>query len=328
MANASSIKQEIQNNFDTTIATEFDINMSKKCIQSTDASQIIKGIKLEGVSDVDIEQVNKANNACALKTFLDMDIINKLSDSAQGALLDKLETTTGLGVSVVNKDQKIINNIRKNVSLKAAVDLTTTCLQQSLQSQNLENISIKDARNINFSQMNEGFSKCLSEGESRLGQFTETETVAETKVESETVQKGFDPLASLADIAGGFGMLGMIMAASPIIISCVIVMVIVVIMMMGRGGGGSTPPSGDLSTPSLDTPSLDTPPTLPYYDLPTDVSIDTQLSQQFPTGDVPTVPAAYGGGFRGGGQYGGVSEQVLGRTGILIRALENFLAGN
>ena len=249
MANVSDVKQLVQNNFTNDINTEFDINLSNNCLSSTDATQTIANLKIQGATDVDITQRNNVQNLCAFKTMLDMNIIQNLSAQAQSGLLDKLNSTVGIGAAVSSKNQDIINNIKNSVNTKAFIDASSKCIQQSLQTQNIKNVTVQDSKNIKIGQINNGINSCISNAAQSVGVSTETKTTTESKAESESTLKGFDPLASLGNLFGGLAAFGILGALSPIIsICCCILLCVGLVMLLGGGltGGKGSGDAGDM----------------------------------------------------------------------------------
>jgi DNA polymerase III alpha subunit (gram-positive type) len=317
MANVSDVKQLVQNTFTNDINTQFDINLSNNCLSSTDATQTMENLKLKGVSDVDITQRNKVQNLCAFKTMLDMNIIQNLSAQAQSNLLDKLNSTVGIGAAVSSKNQDIINTVKNTVNTKAFVDASSKCMQQALQTQKISNVSIEDSKNIKLGQINEGINSCITNAAQQVGVSTESKTTTESKAESETTLKGFDPLAALGNIFAGLASFGLIGMLSPIIgICCCCIVCIGLIMLLGGssvlGGKGGEPSTSDMSVDS------------------TGSAIDSASSAYDTGSSALSLLSKFkkGGAQQGGGDmFDGVTEQMIGRTFLIIEYIGRALMG-
>lgn len=321
MANVSDVKQMVQNNFTNDINTEFDINLSNNCLSSTDATQTMQNLKLQGVSDVDIAQRNNVQNYCAFKTLLDMNIIQSMTAQAQSGLLDKLNSTVGIGAAVSSKNQDIINNVKNTVNTKAFIDASSKCIQQSLQSQNIKNVSIQDSKNVKLGQINNGINSCIADAAQKVGVSSETKTTTESKAESESTLKGFDPLAALGNIFSGLATMGILGALSPVIsICCCILLCVGLVMLLGGGlmggKGGDAGNAGDGSGVSVDDAGN-------VIDTASNVADTASTAKGLFSSALSLVK-------KGGGNeeiYGGVTEQMVGRTFLLIEYIGRALLG-
>lgn len=240
MANVSDIKQTIKTTFSTDISNKFDLDFSSQCVQSTDASQVMSGIKITGATDVDLKQMNQAIGLCALKTVMDMGILDELDVTAKSDLFDKLTSQTGLGVAVTNKTQDIVNEVKTKINTQVAIDMSQKCLQQMIATQELKNITIEDSKRINLSQINSSINQCITDGAAKLLTGSDIKSAADSTAKGDTTVKGMDPLASLAEIMGGSMSMLALMACSPIIISVCCVVAIFVIIPMISGGSKET----------------------------------------------------------------------------------------
>ena len=252
MANVSDIKQLVKNDITNEVNNQLDINLSNNCLASTDASQTIENLKLQGVTDVDITQRNNVQNMCNFKTLLDMNIIQSMTAQSQSNLLDKLNSTVGIGAAVSSKNQEIINNVKNTSNTKAFIDASSKCIQQSLQTQNIKNVTIQDSKNIKLGQINNGINSCITNAAQQVGITTETKTTSESKAESESTLKGFDPLASLGNLFGGLAAFGILGALSPIISICCCILLCVGLVMLLGGGLSAGKGSGDAGDSGID----------------------------------------------------------------------------
>jgi hypothetical protein len=239
MANASKIEQEVKNVYKNELGVNLDIDLSQVCAQSTDARQMMKNIKIKGVVDAEFSQLNKVNNLCALKAILDQEMFNQLSAKSQADLFQKLQQEGGLSVNVSDQSSKVINEIENKVNLEAAINMSKKCLTETLQTQEMSNISVADSKNIKFGQMNSGFNQCITDSAVKIATDSKVDLASVAKMKAEVKQKGFDPLGFLGGLLG----LGLLPLLSPLIISSCVVIGIVIFTML-PGGGGDTGDTG------------------------------------------------------------------------------------
>jgi hypothetical protein len=245
MGQKTDIKQRIQNEIDNKFQTSIAFNIDKKCIQGTDASNIIEDIKIRGGKNITIDQVNSAQSMCALKTVIDNELLGEIQSEAKGALLDILKQESGLGVQVTDKTQDVMNTIKNDVGIDVEFNIAEKCLQDTIAQNRVSGIVMDDVQNVKISQVNSAFNNCIMDEAIKQGVALKAVGKAAADVKGKTEIKGMNPIADLMNGLGGmmsalgFGMMmPLLLAGSPIISCCCIVIAIAAFMMIGGTGGG------------------------------------------------------------------------------------------
>lgn len=256
MGQKTDIKQRIQNEIDSKFNTDIAFNIDKKCIQGTDASNIIEDVRIRGGKNITINQVNEAQSMCALKTVIDQDLASTITNEAKGALLDILKQESGLGVQVTDKTQDVMNKISNEVGVEVEFNIAEKCLQDTIAQNRVSGVVLEDVQNVNISQVNSAFNNCIMDEAIKQGVKAEAGSKASADVKGKTEIKGMNPIADvmkgLSGIMTGLGMgmmIPLLMLGSPIILCCCVVIGFVAFSMMGSGGGeGSSGVSGDVAS--------------------------------------------------------------------------------
>lgn len=241
MANASATKTKIETEIKNQIDQNFELDFSQNCDSAIDASQNISDIEIVGSRDVAINQVNQALSLCQAKQILDMELLTKLSAQTQQDIVKSLEQEGGIGINVSETNSEMLNKVKNEVGIDAYIDLSQKCLQSVDASQNISNVRIEDAQNIDISQANQAFNKCLADNKASLASEHGLDFEAGQALDLQETQTGWDPIASISGVLAGLGMFALI----PFIGCGVVCVLVSVASAMTNAGGGSG--EGDLS---------------------------------------------------------------------------------
>ena len=237
MGSSTEVEQYLETNIDVAIKPELDVALKNSCIQTSDATQTMSGLTIDGSKGVNLSQVNQAKNLCSLKTTMDfLDKLNLTNEVMQKAM-DKILTQGGIGPTTTSSNTKIITNMKTSFEPKVAFDIQKECLQSALTSQKMDAITIKNSSDIVLSQTNESFNQCLQDSAIKMETDTGVDLGAKQDTKNDLTTKGWDPIAGLLAMLGGPLVLGALGIC--ICLCCVCVLVIVFGIFMSGALGGS-----------------------------------------------------------------------------------------
>jgi hypothetical protein len=221
MANASATKTKIQTSIQNEIDQNFELDLSTQCDSYIDASQNLDGITIVGSRDVAINQMNEALSLCQAKAVLDMELFQKLSAQAKQDIVKSVEQEGGIGINVSETNSEMLNEVKNKVGIDAYIDMSKKCLQEVDASQNISNVRIEDAQNIDISQSNKAFNKCLFDDKASISQKYDLDLDVGQKLDLKESQKGWDIIGSFFTGLGNLIIIPIAVCGLILILSCV-----------------------------------------------------------------------------------------------------------